>query len=196
MLDDAEDPTVKASSSASVSKRDNQRKVTCGFPGCDREFKASDIRQHTGWHLQFSREGAAELPCGMCGVMTQCGFVGNNASAPPNCCPAWLEKGTGKSKKPVTLCRIVGQVNYSHGAALKSTDTSPCTNVLLQCPACPTKPMASFFWKYDGMSAHWRTAHPTKTMPGELVDALKVSDAALPAVSEPSTAMRIDRWSP
>ena len=62
------------------------------------------------------------------------------------------------------------------GSAAKSTAAQPSTNIPIQCTECGTKPMKQFFWKYLGMKAHWQRAHPTKTMPTELAEQLKISE--------------------
>ena len=83
----------------------------------------------------------------------------------------------------VVHCKVAGQFTSSLKVAGHFNKGNPCTNTLLQCPACPEKPVPTFFWRYagrdpskpKGMLAHWRLKHPQLSMPEALKGQLNIS---------------------
>jgi hypothetical protein len=61
--------------------------------------------------------------------------------------------------------------NYPHMIATRV----PSTNIPVQCPACPSKPMPQFFWAHGGIESHWNRAHASIRMPAELKEKTAVS---------------------
>ena len=167
---DGDDDFLPTSSSKKLSSRENSRLVTCGFDGCGEKFQAAQMRQHAAYHLLHDPAATNEMPCGLCGVKTQ-GQYGSESVG----CSAWLEK-VRKTMKPRGVCKVVGQVDYSHACAQKFSKGQPSTNHLIKCPECPEKPMPQYFWKYRGMMNHWKRFHSTVTMPESLATVLKITD--------------------
>jgi hypothetical protein len=186
-----DDDDVMTSSAKDAGRRDNARIIQCGVLGCTESFAVKFARQHASWHIAHDQDLERKvgvpvaLLCGQCAAYPATQYAVDGASGPG--CSVWLTKH-GKSQKPHTLCKIVGQVDFSLGAAATSTTTMPSTNIPLQCPLCPTRPMPQFFWAVGGMGAHWNRAHASTVMPVALKKATEVSSAQLQRLKSFSVA--------
>jgi hypothetical protein len=175
-------PGSQPASSPCGTRKESKKKemVPCVVAGCLQVFSREEMRQHVGWHILAATGSEAadeEMPCGMC-TRTSAQYVADDEGSPG--CPSWLVN-KNRTIKPFTMCKSLGYFDYSHGAASKFSKSSPCTNVLLECPECKKnkKPMGQFFWKYRCMDAHWARMHPTIEKPKDLVEALKLHEKEL-----------------
>jgi hypothetical protein len=105
-----------------------------------------------GMHILFdSAAKNAPDPCGFCLM-------------PGGLCVVRLKKGKGrKAQFPQldfdnTKCQRNNQVKLSIKAFRKSTKSSPCTNIPINCPLCPSGSNA--IWKYN-LQDHIASVHPT-----------------------------------
>jgi hypothetical protein len=166
------DEYAPASKNAKVSARGSSRVVKCEFRGCGEAFSTNLMRQHVAYHLLHDDTAQVAEPCGLCGVRPHAQYGSEHLGG----CSGWLEKGTKRSLKPQHRCRTIGQIEYSHGAAMKSSGGAPSTNHLVACPECPQKPMQQFFWTYRCLKGHWDRAHSTIKMPEVLENVIKIDD--------------------
>ena len=81
-------------------------------------------------------------------------------------CPVWLEKPSG-TWKPHSACKLTGDFNYSLASASNSVPSSPCTNVPMVCPRCPSTPAPFVVCTYQ-FEEHWEDRHVGIDMPPEL----------------------------
>ena len=65
----------------------------------------------------------------------------------------------------------------------KSTHPQPCTNVPIECTACPRDPTPHFVWKYN-MVAHWKMEHKKEKMPNDLAKAIRMAEGESEAVKD------------
>jgi hypothetical protein len=89
-------------------------------------------------------------PCGFCLL-------------PDSRCIVRLKKGRGQKGShhinwDNTICQHGNKVSLSIKTFQKSTTTSPCTNIPMNCPICPSGSNA--IWKYN-LQNHITTVHPT-----------------------------------
>ena len=145
---------------------------TCGVSGCGQRVLTRDLRHHAGYHILV--EDPKKVPddvdlCGLCGRFPQQQFSSEPSTTS---CASWLEKSSSKTYKPRTNCAVYGNnITYSQKAASKSVKSAPSSNVIMECPACPKKPMPFYAWKYN-MPRHWAKYHESITMPHEFKQAL------------------------
>lgn len=112
--------------------------------------KTPKTLEHVAAHLLFdnSVDTSQEL-CGLC-------------MRPSPLCVFYLRKGKGAGSAPQIDMRtsrcpnLVGKFLYS--AALTERINSPCTNVPVVCPLCPSK--SGCVWKYN-MKTHLTNHHPS-----------------------------------
>ena len=95
------------------------------------QVKQKGMRQHVGAHIVKGHIPAGDI----------CGFCGRR----DNDCKIKLVRGAGKGVEvPESNCV------YSHKFNMKSartpTKSSPCTNIPIRCPLCPTE---EYIWKYN-----------------------------------------------
>jgi hypothetical protein len=88
-----------------------------------------------------------------------CGFCGGSGDS----CVVYIAKGKGSQGAHYvdvskSRCKNGNVVKLSLAAGEKSTMSSPCTNVPLACPLCPS--MAPAIWKYN-LAEHISHVHPT-----------------------------------
>ena len=112
---------------------------------------ASKLISHMGMHiLHDSALKNMDNSCGFC-------------LAPGSLCSICLKKGQGRKvgmqiDMQHSHCQHNNQVWLSLISFAKSTDSSPCTNILIMCPLCPAASNA--VWKYN-LETHLKTIHPT-----------------------------------
>lgn len=106
--------------------------------------------EHMAQHVLFDREVLTrQSPCGFC-------CLGGNS------CVVFLSKGRGaKASQTVdmakTRCKNGNAVKLSMKTAKVSTASSPCSNVPINCPLCPSGSAA--VWKYN-LEGHLVDVHP------------------------------------
>lgn len=105
--------------------------------------------EHMGSHLLNDQQlKSSQVPlCGLC-------------LRPSPLCQYFLKKGKGANANPkVDEKKSKGcslKVNFTYGTAMKSTKNSPCSNVPLVCPLCPSDSPA--IWRYS-MKRHMKVSH-------------------------------------
>ncbi|PPQ83076.1 hypothetical protein CVT26_011922 [Gymnopilus dilepis] len=109
--------------------------------------------QHIGSHILFDKKVArSDEPCGLC-------------LRPSMICQHFLKKGRGARGKltfdhdRTRTCPVKHSISYS--VAVKSSDSSPCSNAPIICPLCSDKHDPAV-WRYN-MRAHFSRVHPTVT---------------------------------
>jgi hypothetical protein len=113
--------------------------------------RQSELVSHMGMHILHDNAlKNVPNPCGFC-------------LSPGSLCSVRLKKGQGrKVGMQIDLqnsrCQYNNQVKLSLKTFSKSTSASPCTNVPIMCPLCPTTSDA--VWKYN-LESHLKTVHPT-----------------------------------
>ena len=112
--------------------------------------KAHKILKHVAMHILFdSSLDTTQEPCRLC-------------MCPSPLCAFYLWKGKGARSaqqidKHVSRCpNFMGKLFYS--AAATECTNSPCTNVPVTCPLCPSTSTA--VWKYN-MKIHLAWVHPS-----------------------------------
>lgn len=148
------------------------------------------MRHHAAWHILFDDKVTSSAPCGLCAINPQAQYAADGAAA--GGCSVWLEK-IKKTLKPRFNCATVGMVDFIMGAANKSSAAQPSTNVPIQCPACPSKPMPQFFWKFRGMGDHWVRSHSSLTMPPDLMEMLVITEKERDGVADFKTNGQVAR---
>jgi hypothetical protein len=118
------------------------------------------MRQHIGYHLltDGALRPANSLPCGLCGGPSS-QFSSDLSQAVG--CAVWLK---GRSAQPEIACKLLGRTTFSMVPAKKCAASTPCTNVPLKCPVCPSKP-GVVHWKLN-MIEHFKRAHGGKLPEG------------------------------
>ena len=117
------------------------------FPCCE-PTALKDMQNHVGGHIlctfpesEATDEGTLQLvgddPCGFCGL--------------DGCLTQLLEKKGGGIT--ITSNCQYHYVQMQYGAAAKYTKSSPCTNVPIHCPICPTSVSKApqTIWKYNAL---------------------------------------------
>ena len=112
--------------------------------------KAHKILKHVAAHILFdSTLDSTKEPCGLC-------------MRPTPLCSFYLRKGKGAGStqqidERVSRCpNFIGKLSYS--AVATERTNSPCTNVPVTCPLCPSTSVA--VWKYN-MKTHLARIHPS-----------------------------------
>ena len=112
--------------------------------------KVHKVLEHIATHILFDNTlDTTTEPCGLC------------MHASP-LCAFYLRKGKGVGSAPqinerVSRCpNFIGKFSYS--AAATECTNSPCTNVPVICPLCPSTSAA--VWKYN-MKTHLARIHPS-----------------------------------
>ena len=110
-------------------------------------LKIHDLLSHIGAHLLYdsSLDPSLEL-CGLC-------------FRPAPLCVFFLRRGKGVgSSQQIDLrtSRCPNLIPFSYLSAAKEATHSPCTNVPVICPLCPST--SSAVWKYN-MKAHFEKSH-------------------------------------
>ena len=173
-----------ATAASADAAKNNRRLVDCGVPGCKMQFEARYARQHAAWHILAPNASVSALrfPCLLCASHEQQQYTPDLAGATG--CVARLELKKGGVVTPITHCKVVGEVPYFQGHAIKSSSTQPSTNHLINCPTCPQKPMPFCVASYN-MHKHWASSsHADVPMPPELVKEIAISDQERKAVIE------------
>ena len=89
----------------------------------------------------------SQEPCGLC-------------LRPANVCTIYLTRRTGRgyqwSLKYGGVVRCPNETNFSYSTAMVSSESSPCSNVPLQCPYCPDGSPA--VWRYN-LRVHFQLRH-------------------------------------
>jgi hypothetical protein len=88
-----------------------------------------------------------------------CGFCGGSGDS----CVVYIAKGKGSKGAyyvdvAKSRCKNGNVVKLSIGSGEKSTKNSPCTNIPMACPLCPS--IAPAIWKYN-LLGHVLEVHPT-----------------------------------
>ncbi|KAI0257783.1 hypothetical protein BC834DRAFT_793882, partial [Gloeopeniophorella convolvens] len=111
------------------------------------DINGQDVLEHIGSHVLFdpSVDHSTE-PCGLC---LQSFVV----------CRVYLKKGRGRNgglsiHRDRTTCP--NEIKFSYNIASKSSASSPCSNVPLYCPICPSG--SSAVWRYN-LKAHFAHLH-------------------------------------
>ena len=127
--------------------------------------KAHKILEHVAMHILFdSSLDATQEPCGLC-------------MRPSPLCSFYLRKGKGAGSaqqidERVSRCpNFIGKLFYS--AAARECPNSPCTNVPVTCPLCPSTSAA--VWKYN-MKFHLARIHPS-TKGGDFPNVYAISES-------------------
>ncbi|KAA1480082.1 hypothetical protein DENSPDRAFT_789907 [Dentipellis sp. KUC8613] len=111
--------------------------------------KGQRILAHVGSHILHDPSVDRDLePCGLC-------------LRPAPICQVFLTKDKGSKgnlRVDMTKSSCPNRVKFSYGTAAKSTSSSPCSNVPIHCPLCPTG--AAAVWRYNGR-AHFTRHHPS-----------------------------------
>ena len=107
------------------------------------------VLEHIGAHVLHDPGLNKSTPlCGLC-------------LRPAPLCQFFLKKGkgaNGRLRVNETLSRgCLVKVKYAYHVASKSTASSPCSNVPIQCPLCPNADPV--VWRYF-MKTHFREVHP------------------------------------
>lgn len=85
-------------------------------------------------------------PCGLCLQYDQCTI--------------YLMKGKGANASPMIdkkSSKCTGLIDFNYTTAATSTAASPCSNVPLKCPLCPSSSAA--VWRYN-LCIHIQSSHP------------------------------------
>ena len=110
-------------------------------------LKIHDLLSHIGAHLLFDTSLDTTLQlCGLC-------------FRPSPLCVFFLRKGKGTGSSPqidMRTSRCPNLVVFSYLSAAKEATNSPCTNVPVICPLCPST--SSAVWKYN-IKAHFEKFH-------------------------------------
>ena len=110
-------------------------------------LKIHDLLSHIGAHLLFDNSLDPSLQ--LCGLCLQ----------PSPLCAFFLRKGkgTGSSQQiDMRTSRCPNLIAFSYLSAAKEATHSPCTNVPVICPLCPST--SSAVWKYN-IKAHFEKFH-------------------------------------
>ena len=101
----------------------------------------------------------------------------------PRLSTAWTVQTTmhvafGSTCKHEGSCKLAGNITYNYKPALNAVEKSPCTNVPMICPLCPSprrgmKPAVVF--KYS-MEEHWRLEHKEDTITPAMQASVAISD--------------------
>ncbi len=127
--------------------------------------KTHKILEHVATHLLFDStlDTTKEL-CGLC-------------MRPLPLCVFYLQKGKGVGSAPQIDARMSRCPNFtgklSYLAAATERANSPCTNVPITCPLCPSTSTA--IWKYN-MKTHLAQLHPS-AKGGGLLKAYVISNS-------------------
>ena len=94
------------------------------IPGC------ALSRHHIGAHLLFDSSWTQRpaCPCGFCGVRPAVPFT-TVPSLVSGCTTGLAKSGSSSFKHQGSSCKLVGEVYYSYGHAVSSTEAQPCTNI-------------------------------------------------------------------
>jgi hypothetical protein len=96
---------------------------------------------------------------------------------PAPLCQFFLTKGKGSKGKPKINYRLSKGcpmlVKYSYHVASQSSPASPCSNVPVQCPICPSTDAA--VWRYS-LKPHFNVKHKTLTSSGKYDHLWKLSN--------------------
>lgn len=116
------------------------------------ESQPQRVLTHIGAHvLHDNTLDLSTEPCGLC-------------LRPSNICKFYLSKGKGSNgNTKVDKTRTQGcpnMVSFAYNVAAESTKTSPCSNVPITCPLCPSASPA--IWRYNARGhfiGHIRRCH-------------------------------------
>lgn len=104
------------------------------------------VLAHMGAHILFdSNIDRSTNPCGGC------------LSPAPMCEFFLTTSGTKKVDKKRSKCPNA-TISFTYSIAAKSTDSSPCSNVQLNCPLCGAGQPAIFRYNFQH---HLKSVHPT-----------------------------------
>jgi hypothetical protein len=123
------------------------------------------VLEHVGAHhlLDPGVDRSMEL-CGLC-------------LRPAPLCQFFLTKGKGSKGKPKINDKFskgcLMPVKFSYNVASQSSSASPCSNVPIQCPICPTTDPA--VWRYS-LKPHFNTKHKTLVLSGKYDHLWKLSN--------------------
>ncbi|KAI4518588.1 hypothetical protein K525DRAFT_208163 [Schizophyllum commune Loenen D] len=113
--------------------------------------KGQRVLEHIASHILYDRKNVdlSTEPCGLC-------------LRPYTVCQIHVKISNrrGKSSTPRIDWKrstCTNQVAFQYKNAMESTGSSPCSNVPLRCPLCPTA--APAVWRYN-LCAHFKRAHP------------------------------------
>ena len=109
--------------------------------------KVLKVLEHNAAHILFDTTLSPTLEfCGLClQPSPSCFFVLRNGKGSGTSCQVDLRK---------SRCQNLGR--FSYASAVTETPHSPCTNVPITCPLCPST--ASAIWKYN-IKAHFSNNH-------------------------------------
>ena len=132
-----------------------------------------DARHHIGAHLLFDEQWTERptFPCGFCGTRPAVPYT--DSASLVSGCPTALVKASSGTFAHKGACKLAGEMKYSHKSALKSAEGSPCTNVPMLCPLCPSKPGVTVY-KYS-MEQHWRSGHPEAVITAAMKETVEIS---------------------
>lgn len=127
-------------------------KKQCLYSQIDLPKSGQQVLQHMAAHIHYdSSIKASQEPCSLCLRYSQCIF--------------YLTKGKGKDALPridEKYSHCLNFTNFSYAMAMTSTQGSPCLNVPLKCPFCPSS--APAVWRYN-MQYHLRARHAYVSLP-------------------------------
>ena len=172
-LPSKEYPYREASGRACFVCESHQDLVELGSSDCPRcsPSVALDLSQgqrvleHVGAHIL--NDDGVDRSMELCGLCLR----------PAPLCQFFLTKGKGSKGQPKinsTLSRgCLMTVKYSYRVAALSSQASPCSNVPIQCPICPSTDPA--VWKYS-LKAHFNSKHKTLAATGKYSHLWKLSN--------------------
>jgi len=149
-------------------KLSGKDKVPCLLCG-QKEITVKDMRKHVGGHiLRDIRDCAAPHECKSQAIGEDpCGFCGLDG------CLTQLKKKDGRFTITSTCPYHYPQMQYR--SAAQFSKSSPCTNVPIHCPICPSSisQVPQTIWKYNALF-HLASEHSTGTTPPTITGQLLV----------------------
>ena len=113
--------------------------------------RAHPVRGELEKYSEKSGATKPAFPCGFCGVRPSIGQIMIDPSDALGC-PCSVV-GSKAHPKPKHQCKLLGDVQYTLGAAAKCSLAAPCTNRPIKCVVC-----SMTVWSYS-MAQHFEVKH-------------------------------------
>jgi len=172
LLPSNEYPYREASGMACFVCESNQDPRELGSSDCPRCSPSVSLDLSQGQRVLEHVGAHVLLDPGVDQSMEVCGLC----LRPAPLCQFFLTKGKGSKGKPKINYRLSKGcpmlVKYSYHVASQSSPTSPCSNVPVQCPICPSTDAA--VWRYS-LKPHFNAKHKTLTSSGKYDHLWKLS---------------------
>ena len=160
-------------------KDGEERMFECVVPGCGQTWAEGKLMTHVGMHQVRDSDQLPSLACGVCGMGETMQYTTDGTSTG---CVTWMEtkdgKLTSKAQKPNWVpeirCKNFGEFTFSLAVAKHVNSRNPCTNTLEFCTACPSEPVPTVYFTYDGgdeannpkgLRYHYSTKHTALELP-------------------------------